>query len=433
MNPAVDIGKMISNKILRQRAVAVVLAGGRGSRLMALTDTRAKPAVFFGGKFRLIDFPLSNCVNSGIRRISIITQYRAHSLIRHVQRGWNFLHRELNEVVELLPAQQQIDEGMWYRGTADAVYQNLAILRNKRPQWIVILAGDHVYKMDYSIMLEDHVQSGRPCTVGCIEVPLSEAQGFGIMSIDDQRRITAFQEKPAEPQPMPGRPGHALASMGIYVFDAEYLFSVLEEDQGLESSRHDFGRDIIPKVVGEGQALAHPFALSCVKSAPDASDYWRDVGTLDSYWEANLELAAPLPPLDIYNNDWPIWTYQFQLPPAKFTPGNSGAPGSCSSSLISSGCILAGSRVVNSVLFSNVHVASDSVVENCVILPGTQIGPGSVLRNAVVDCAMELPPGFMVGIDAAADAERFTRSPRGVSLVAGRQPVAGAGGSRGNE
>ena len=411
------MSKQLHSSQLVRRTLALVLAGGRGSRLQDLTHRRAKPAVFFGGKFRIIDFALSNCVNSGIRRISVITQYKSHSLIRHLQRGWSFLRGELNETLEVLPASQRIDEDSWYRGTADAVYQNLDIIRTKRPQFVLILAGDHVYKMDYSIMLEDHVQSGRACTVACIEVPRQEASAFGVMGADADRIITSFEEKPADPQSMPGQPDRCLASMGIYIFNADYLYALLEADLQDPQSSHDFGKDIIPKVVREQQALAHPFSMSCVRSSDDAENYWRDVGTLDSYWAANLDLAATLPQLDIYDNEWPVWTHQIQMPPAKFVPDHAGQPGVNVNTIVASGCVVSGSLVRNSVLFPNVRVESFAQVQDSVLMPGTVVRSGCRIRMAVVDCGCDLPAGLVIGEDAAEDARRFRRTEAGVVLV----------------
>ena len=342
-------------RILTRRTLALVLAGGRGSRLRDLTNVRAKPAVHFGGKFRIIDFALSNCMNSGLRRIGVITQYKSHSLLRHLQRGWSFLRNEMGEFVDLLPAQQRVDEEHWYQGTADAVYQNLDIIRDSTPvEYIVVLAGDHIYKMDYSIMLEDHVDSGRGVTVGCIEVPRDEARAFGVMAVDERRNITAFVEKPADPPSMPGNPGMSLASMGIYVFTADYLYRLLEEDARDPDSSHDFGKDLIPRAVAEHQAFAHPFALSAIATPPFSGPYWRDVGTVDAYWAANLDLASTTPALNMYDKDWPIWTYQEQLPPAKFVHDLDGRRGEAINALVSGACIVSGSTVRESVLFSNV-------------------------------------------------------------------------------
>ncbi|MFO1217810.1 MAG: glucose-1-phosphate adenylyltransferase [Burkholderiaceae bacterium] len=402
---------------LVRRTIALVLAGGRGARLKQLTDRRAKPAVYFGGKFRIVDFALSNCVNSGIRRIGVITQYKSHSLLRHLQRGWSFLRAEMNEMVDLLPAQQRLDEEHWYRGTADAVFQNLDIIRSSRPEYIVVLAGDHVYKMDYSLMLEDHVEHGLDCTVGCIEVSREEASGFGVMAIDDARRVVSFVEKPSDPPAMPGRPDTALASMGIYVFNAEYLYRQLEDDLADPGSSHDFGKDVIPRVVAARRALAHPFSMSCVSTSPEARPYWRDVGTIDAFWAANLDLASITPELDIYDTDWPIWTYQRQLPPAKFIPDRDGQHGKAVNTLVSGGCIVSGSEVMNSVLFSNVRVRSFSVVHDAVILPGVTVERGCRLRRLVIDRGCTIPEGMVIGEDPQLDAERFERTEQGVVLV----------------
>ncbi len=402
---------------LVRRAVALVLAGGRGSRLKQLTDKRAKPAVYFGGKFRIIDFALSNCVNSGIRRIGVVTQYKSHSLLRHIQRGWSFLRAELNETVDLMPAQQRVDEEHWYRGTADAVFQNLDIIRSSRPEYIVVLAGDHVYKMDYSLMLEDHVMHGSGCTVGCIEVPRMEASAFGVLAVDEQRKIVEWVEKPADPPPMPGNPNVALASMGIYVFDAEYLYKLLEQDVADPNSKHDFGKDVIPRVVADGRALAHPFGMSCIANPNGAPPYWRDVGTIDAFWSANLDLATINPELDIYDTDWPIWTYQRQLPPAKFIPDRNGSHGMTVNTLVSGGCIISGSHVANSVFFSNVRVDSFCTIDQAVVLPAVTIERNCRLRKVVIDRGCTLPEGLVVGEDAAHDAARFERTDEGVVLI----------------
>ncbi|MDF1481182.1 glucose-1-phosphate adenylyltransferase [Extensimonas sp. H3M7-6] len=402
---------------LARRTIALVLAGGRGSRLQALTDRRAKPAVYFGGKFRIIDFALSNCLNSGVRRIGVLTQYKSHSLLRHLQRGWSFLRSEFNEFIDLLPAQQRINELSWYLGTADAVYQNLDILRAHRPQFLLVLAGDHVYKMDYARLLADHVALGAPCTVACIEVPLAEASGFGVMAIDAQRRIVRFDEKPAQPAPMPGRPGHALASMGVYVFDAEYLYRLLDADAANALSSHDFGKDLIPAIVARGEAVAHPFGLSCVTSSPEAPPYWRDVGTVDAYWAANIDLTNTVPELDMYDREWPIWTYQEQLPPAKFVFDDDGRRGMAVDSLVSGGCIISGALVRRSVLFSRVRVNSFGSVEESILLPGVEVGRNCRLRKTIVDTGCHIPEGMHIGLDAEDDARRFLRTDQGVVLV----------------
>lgn len=400
-----------------RQTIALVLAGGRGSRLQALTEHCAKPAVPFGGKFRIIDFVLSNCLNSGVHRIGVLTQYKSHSLMRHVQHGWSFLRNEFNEFIDLLPAQQRIDEESWYRGTADAVYQNLDILRSHRASYILVLAGDHVYKMDYASLIADHVEQGAPCTVACIVVPLAEASAFGVMTVDATRRITRFEEKPSQPQAMPGQPDQALASMGVYVLNAEYLFAALEADVKNPTSSRDFGKDLIPAMVARGDAVAHSFDLSCVKTSPEAPSYWRDVGTVDAYWAANIDLTAITPELDLYDQAWPIWTYQPTLPSAKFVFDDDGRRGMAVDSLVSGGCIVSGSEVRRSVLFSGVRVHSFSSVEEAVILPGADIGRHCRLRKVVIDEGCRIPAGMTIGFDASADAQRFYRSPLGVVLV----------------
>lgn len=402
---------------LPKRALALVLAGGRGSRLQDLTNKRAKPAVYFGGKFRIVDFALSNCINSGIRRIGVVTQYKSHSLLRHLQRGWSFLRSESNEFIDLLPAQQRVDEEHWYRGTADAVYQNLDIIRDYGPEYIVILAGDHIYKMDYSRMLLDHAELGADCTVGCIEVPRADANAFGVMAIDEARKITAFIEKPADPPAMPDREDTSLASMGIYIFNAQYLYRLLDEDLADSQSAHDFGKDLIPKSVREGRAFAHPFSLSCVKSGEGSHCYWRDVGTVDAYWAANLDLASVMPELDVYDRTWPIWTYQEQLPPAKFVQDINGSHGMTLNSLVSGGCIVCGSLVLNSVLFSKVRVDSFCTIDSAVIMPSVNVGPGCRLRRCVIDRGCEIPSGLIVGESADEDSRRFYRTDNGVVLI----------------
>jgi len=401
---------------LAHDALAIVLAGGRGSRLAELTDWRAKPAVPFGGKFRIIDFALSNCVNSGIRRIGICTQYKAQSLIRHVQRGWSFLDGRFDEFIELLPAQQRVTAD-WYRGTADAVYQNIDILRRHQRKYVLILAGDHVYKMDYARMLADHVASGAVMTVACIDVPLADAGQFGVMTVAENGRITAFEEKPHLPAAMPGRPDRALASMGIYVFNEAFLYEQLIRDTEDGNSSHDFGRDIIPWLIGSGLHVhAHRFSESCV-NMNKGRPYWRDVGTLDAYWEANMELTRVVPDLNLYDVDWPIWTYQEQLPPAKFVFDDDNRRGMAVDSLVSGGCIVSGSRVRRSVLFSNVRVQDFCNIEDCVILPNAEIGNNVTLRRTIVDTRCRLPDGLTAGLDAAADRKRFHVTERGITMI----------------
>ncbi|MDT7834746.1 glucose-1-phosphate adenylyltransferase [Aquabacterium sp. OR-4] len=422
---------LASSLDLPKRAVALVLAGGRGSRLKNLTDNRAKPAVYFGGKFRIVDFALSNCLNSGIRRIGVITQYKSHSLLRHLQRGWAFLKGEMNEFVDLLPAQQRVDEESWYRGTADAVYQNQDILAAYRADYIVVLAGDHIYKMNYALMLADHVARGRECTVGCIEVPRSEAHAFGVMAVDEQRNIVDFVEKPADPPAMPGKPDRALASMGIYIFNARFLYRELERDMADANSSHDFGKDIIPAIVQRGQAVAHPFEMSCVGGKHGGAPYWRDVGTIDAFWDANIDLTATDPELNLYDTRWPIWTYQPQLPPAKFVHNADDRRGNAIESLVSGGCIVSGA-VFRSVLFSSVRVHSYASVNWSVLMPGVQVGRGARLTKVVVDRGCSIPDGMVIGEDALEDARRFHRSEQGVTLVTRPMLAALANGTGAN-
>lgn len=404
---------------LPKRALALVLAGGRGSRLKQLTDIRCKPAVYFGGHFRIIDFVLSNCMNSGLRRIGVLTQYKSHSLLRHLQRGWNFLKSEMHEFVDLIPAQQRVDESSWYRGTADAVYQSLDIVRSNHPEYIVILAGDHIYKMDYARMLADHALSGAGVTVGCIEVDRREATAFGVMAIDENKRVTSFVEKPADPPAMPGKPDRSLASMGIYIFTASYLYKLLEEDMQTAGSEHDFGKDIIPKAVSQNEVLAHSFEDSCVYNSAKAPVYWRDVGTIDAYWEANIDLTATVPELNLYDRDWPIWTYLEQLPPAKFVHNQEERRGEAIESSVSAGCIISGS-VHNSLLFSNCRIHSYSQVQGAVLLPEVVVGRNVRLDKVVVDRGCVLPDGLVVGEDPDHDAARFHRSENGVILITQR-------------
>jgi glucose-1-phosphate adenylyltransferase len=403
--------------LLTKSTVALILAGGRGSRLKQLTDWRAKPAVPFGGKFRIIDFPLSNCINSGIRRVGVITQYKAHSLIKHVQRGWGFLRGEFNEFVELLPAQQRVDEVSWYKGTADAVYQNLDILRIYKPEYVLILAGDHVYKMDYGEMLAFHVQSEADMTVACIEVPRQEASAFGVMRVDDEGRVVEFVEKPADPPTIPGQPDRSLCSMGIYVFNAAFLFEQLVRDADDPRSEHDFGKNVIPHLIRAGyRVYAHSFTDSCVHGEGEPP-YWRDVGTVEAYWAANLDLASVTPELNLYDPTWPIWTYQEQLPPAKFVFDDDGRRGMAIDSMVSGGCIISGAAVRRSVLFSNVKVKEGAYLEEAVVLPDVRVGQGAILKKVVIDRGCNIPAGMTIGVNPAEDAKRFHIAGGGVTLV----------------
>lgn len=402
---------------LARDAMAYVLAGGRGSRLKELTDRRAKPAVYFGGKTRIIDFALSNALNSGIRRIGVATQYKAHSLIRHMQRGWDFFRPERNESFDILPASQRVSETQWYEGTADAVYQNIDIIQDHGVEYMVILAGDHVYKMDYELMLQQHVDSGADVTVGCLEVPRMEAVAFGVMHVNAKDEIIDFVEKPADPPSIPGDPDHALASMGIYVFHTKFLIEALKRDAADPNSSRDFGKDIIPHIVANGKAVAHRFADSCVRSDFEREPYWRDVGTIDAYWQANVDLTAIVPTLDIYDKSWPIWTYQEVTPPAKFVHDDEDRRGSAISSVVSGDCIISGSSLNRSLLFTGVRANSYSRLDGAVILPNVRIGRHAQLRNVVIDAGVTIPEGLVVGEDPEIDAKRFRRSEGGICLI----------------
>jgi len=402
---------------LARDAMAYVLAGGRGSRLMELTDRRAKPAVYFGGMSRIVDFALSNAINSGIRRIGVATQYKAHSLIRHMQRAWNFMRPERNESFDILPASQRIDEIHWYEGTADAVYQNIDIIESYSPRYMVILAGDHIYKMDYELMLQQHVNSGADVTVGCLVVPKKDASGFGVMAIDKSSRITAFVEKPKEPPTMPGDPDMCLASMGIYVFETKFLFEELRRDAATPGSKRDFGGDIIPHIVKHGKAVAHKFSDSCIRAAEEIGEYWRDVGTLDAYFEANLDLTDVVPKLNMYDRDWRIWTDQVVAAPAKFVHDEEGRRGHAISSLISQDCIVSGATAHRSLLFTGVKMGSYSSVNEAVILPYCNIGRGAQLSRVIIDSGVRIPENLVVGQDPELDAKRFRRTESGVCLI----------------
>jgi glucose-1-phosphate adenylyltransferase len=405
------------NRRLARDAMAFVLAGGRGSRLMELTDRRAKPAVFFGGKTRIIDFALSNALNSGIRRIGVATQYKAHSLIRHLTRGWNFLRPERNESFDILPASQRVSEDSWYTGTADAVFQNIDIIETYNTKYIVVLAGDHIYKMDYEIMIQQHVDSNADITLGCLEVPRMEAVAFGVMHVDDQDTIINFVEKPADPPCVPGSPDVALASMGIYVFDTDFLIQVLKEDAADPSSDHDFGKNIVPNIVKHGKAVAHRFSASCVRSDHEAEHYWRDVGTVDAYWDANIDLTDVVPALDLYDHDWPIWTHSEITAPAKFVHNEDGRRGTAIGSLVSGDCIVSGASVNKSLLFTGVKAHSFSSVDGAVILPYASVGRYARLTNVVIDRSVIIPEGLVIGEDPVLDAQRFRRTEKGICLV----------------
>lgn len=402
--------RFVSN--LTRNTLALIMAGGRGERLKQLTKWRAKPAVPFGGKFRIIDFPLSNCINSGIRRIGVITQYKAHSLILHIQRGWGQFRGEFGEFVELLPAQQRIEES-WYAGTADSIYQNLDIIRSHSPDHVLILAGDHVYKMDYGAMLAKHVESKADVTIGCIEEHIDEASAFGVMSVKNDLRIKSFAEKPENPKPIPGKPEEALCSMGIYIFNTDLLFELLIRDADTPKSSHDFGKDLIPYAIKKYRAFAYPFC----SSTSGIQSYWRDVGTVDAFWEANLELIGVTPELNLYDDEWPIWTSQEQLPPAKFIFNDETRRGMAIDSMVSGGCIISGAFVRHSLLFSNVTVDNYTKVDASVILPDVTIGKNCRITHAVIDKGCDIPDGTMIGKDIEQDKKRFYVSPTGVILV----------------
>ena len=399
---------------LTRRALALILAGGRGSRLYELTQWRAKPGVPFGGKFRIVDFPLSNCINSGIRRIGVLTQYKAHSLIRHLVHGWSGFQSELGEFVEILPASQRMGDE-WYAGTADAIYQNLDIIRNYKPDYVLVLSGDHIYKMDYGTMLAFHVENEADMTVSCLEVPVAEAAGaFGVMTVNEEARVVRFDEKPTVPTPLPDDANLCLASMGNYVFNTKFLYEQLIRDADDKNSSHDFGKNIIPHVLNKYRVFAYPFR----DPATGSRAYWRDVGTLDAFWEANMELVAVSPELNLYDQDWPILTYQAQLPPAKFVFDEHERRGLAINSMVSGGCVISGAQLYRSLLFSNVKVHSYAVIEDSVVLPEVDIGRRSRIRRAIIDRGVSIPEGTVIGHDLEEDRRRgFRVTEKGIVLV----------------
>ncbi len=401
---------------LTRSTFAMILAGGRGSRLHELTNWRSKPAVPFGGKFRIIDFTLSNCVNSGVRKVGVATQYKSQSLVRHLQLGWSFLDGRLGEFIEIMPAQQQVNESSWYRGTADAVFQNMREIRASTPEYVLVLSGDHIYRMDYGRILAAHVANQADLSVACIEVPIEEAKGFGVMAVNAEQRVVSFEEKPAQPQGMPGRPDVALASMGIYVFNADFLFEQLQRDADDPKSSHDFGKDLIPHCVKRYRTFAQTFADSHV-GEPDKPPYWRDVGTLDAYWEANMDLIQVVPQLNLYDRDWPIWTWQQQLPPAKFVFDFEDRRGMALDATVSGGCIISGATVRRSLLYSGVRVNSHTLVEDSIVLPDVQIGEGCVLKKCIIDSDCVIAPGTHIGVDPKEDLKRFRVTESGITLV----------------
>jgi glucose-1-phosphate adenylyltransferase len=413
MQQEIASSRFISN--LTKNTVALILAGGRGTRLKDLTEHRSKPAVPFGGKFRIIDFPLSNCINSGIRRIGVATQYKSHSLIQHIQRGWGFLRGEFNEFVEIWPAQQRVAED-WYKGTADAVYQNLDIIRNIGAEYVLILAGDHIYKMDYGQMLACHVKNQADMTVACINVPIEDAKAFGVIGVNEHDRVIDFKEKPENPNALPDDPTQAFASMGIYVFNAAFLYEQLIRDADDPKSEHDFGKNVIPEIIDKYRVFAHRFTDSCLGRG-NGVYYWRDVGTVDAYWEANMELTKVTPELNLYDSEWPIWTYQEQLPPAKFVFNNDDRRGMATDSLVSGGCIISGATINQSVLFSDVHVHSFTEITDSVVMPDVEIGRHVKLKRVVVDKGAYIPEGMEIGFDLELDRQRFYVSEKGITLV----------------
>ena len=409
--------KTTSRQDLADQTLVLILAGGRGSRLYELTDKRAKPAVYFGGSRRIIDFALSNCINSGLLKVGVITQYAAHSLLRHLQRGWSFLPYERNQFIDMLPARQQLDDQTWYRGTADAVYQNMGMIKaHYRPTYVVILAGDHIYNMDYMQMLLDHVESGARCTVGCIELPTHEASEFGVMAVNEKLKVKAFIEKPADPPQMPNKPGSSLASMGIYVFDADYLYDILGREVQNPDTAHDFGKNIIPTSVEEGTLYAHPFERSCKGRNPEGTIYWRDVGTIDSYWSAHMDLVSENPQLNLYDESWPIHGRPQQTAPARFFYRKP-RERTLNNSLIAGGCIINDAEISNSVLFGRNQVGEDSIIEHSVLLPQITVGKNCVIKRAIIDRHCVIPDGMHIGVDEAEDRKRFRVSANGIVLV----------------
>lgn len=402
-----DQGRYVSR--LTRDTLAMILAGGRGSRLYELTDWRAKPAVYFGGQLRIIDFPLSNCINSGIRRIGVATQYKAHSLIRHLVHGWTGFHASSREFIEILPASQRTGDD-WYLGTADAIFQNLDIIRTHQPRFVLILAGDHVYKMDYGPFLAYHAENNADMSVCCVEVPVEEAAGqFGVMTVDESGQVIEFNEKPEQPDCIPGKEGWCLASMGNYIFNTAFLYEQVIKDADLPDSDHDFGKNIIPSIIENYRVFTYPFRnLETQEQA-----YWRDVGTLDAYWEANMELISKLPQLDLYDNEWPIYTHQVQAPPAKFVYDHPGRQGQAIDSMVSAGCIVSGASIKNSLLFSNCKIHSYTTITDSLILPECEVMESCTIRGAIIDRGAIIPAGTEIGIDLEADKARGFRVTEG--------------------
>lgn len=394
--------------------ITIVLAGGAGSRLHPLTADRAKPAVPFGGKYRIIDFCLANCLHSGMRRVLVLTQYKSHSLQKHLRDGWSIFNPELGEYITAVPPQMRRGEN-WYRGTADAIYQNLYMLERSGAEQVLILSADHIYRMDYAAMLDAHQQRRADVTVAAMQVPVTDARPFGIMTVDDEGLVQMFEEKPDQPTPVPGDDSLALASMGIYIFNLPVLLETLERDSENEQSGHDFGKDIIPAMLGQKRVIAYRFGG--ITGRVSADNYWRDVGTLDAYYTANMDLLDPVPPLDLYQEDWEIRSYQMQTPPARTVPGKFGTEGIAINSIIAGGTVIAGGSVQHSILFTKVSVGNDSFIEDSILLPGVRIGDNCRIRHCIIDKDVKVPDGEIIGHDKQQDRERFTISDNGVVVV----------------
>jgi glucose-1-phosphate adenylyltransferase len=398
---------------MQERTISIILAGGAGSRLHPLTAERAKPAVPFGGRYRIIDFTLSNCIHSGLRRILVLTQYKSHSLQKHLRDGWSIYNSELGEYITPVPPQMRTGES-WYSGTADAIYQNLYLLERSGADYALILSGDHIYRMDYAAMLQYHHDAGADITVACLTVGLDEAKAFGIMTIDGRDRVVCFDEKPANPKPLPDDSAHALASMGVYVFSLELLSELLHKDHS-SSSSHDFGKDILPSIVGTHRVVAYRFGGTLGRVTPDR--YWRDVGTIDAYYEANMDLLHAFPAINLYQGDWPIRTYEGQHPPARTVPGKSGREADIVNCMLASGTIISGGSVRHSILFPNARVGEGAIIESSVLFQSVTVQEGSQLRRCIIDKNVCVPPGERIGFDRARDAERFTVSERGITVI----------------
>ena len=400
--------------ICTEDTICFLLAGGQGSRLSPLTADRAKPSVPFGGKYRIIDFPLSNCLHSGVRRVLVLTQYKSHSLQKHLRDAWSIYNPEMGEYITAVPPQMRTGES-WYSGTVDALYQNLYLLERSGAKRVLILSGDHIYRMDYAAILRRHDELDADLSVACMRVPIKEASGFGIMTVNDRDRVTGFEEKPAHPEPLPDNPDVSLASMGIYVFNSEVLLSELGQDHEDDQSSHDFGNDLLPRLIQSHHVVGYQFGGDEGRVTPDR--YWRDVGTLDSYFDANMDLLAPMPSLDLYQDSWPIRTYQGQHPPARVTPGIQGSCGSIENSMLGNGSIVSGGSVFHSILSARVRIDDGAHVDSSILFDNVHVGAGARLRRCIVDKDVCIPAGMQIGYDPVADAARFTISPNGIVAV----------------